>query len=214
MDRDRPEGLECLTDLDLSWPSNADTLIPAPGTRGLVAPIQTQFSGDFARIEGFRAAAQIVGERLIEGERVDERLLYPFASLWRHHLELQLKVLLPDLEQLLGEEISDPSIYQHSLTKLWAAVGPKIAQVFPEDDKDRAVVGRVLSQLSTLDPDAQHFRYATHQNGKRTLSNFRGIDAAAFHQALMNVSSYLDAALNGAGFLIAEIDAPSSTEMI
>ncbi|WP_205473028.1 hypothetical protein [Nocardioides sp. SYSU D00038] len=207
MQRDRPDGFEDFTELEMSWPTNTDSLVPPRGSQGLVAPIQTRFASEYARIEGFRAAAQILGEQLIKGGRPEERLLYPFASLWRHHLELQLKVLLPDLERLLGLPMSDTSEYDHSLTRLWNAVGPKLAQVFPEDDDvDRRNVGRVLSQLAGFDPDGQHFRYAVQRNGRQTLPNFRGIDAAAFHQALMNCSSFLDAALNGAGYMVAEFD--------
>lgn len=212
MQQDQPEGLEDLTELELAWPTRFDTLQPVPGARGLVAPIQTEWSGEHARIDGFRAAAQIIGQRLIAGNRTDETLLYPFASLWRHHLELQLKVLLPDLEQLLGLHPSQPSVYEHSLTKLWAAVDEKIAQVFPEDDAARRNVGRVLKQLAMLDPDGQHFRYARRRNGTRTLPDFKGIDAASFQRVLTNASSYLDATATGAGYLLGEIDTPSLPE--
>lgn len=68
---------------------------------------------------------------------------------------------------------------------------------FPSDRADLAPVGKVISQLARLDPDGQAFRYAAERDGRETLPDVDQINLVAFHEAMVGVASYLDAADSG-----------------
>jgi hypothetical protein len=65
---------------------------------------------------------------------------------------------------------------------------------FPnESTADLKSVGRVLRQLSNMDPDGQEFRYASRQGGSDTLPHADRMNLLAFQKAMLGVANYLDA---------------------
>jgi hypothetical protein len=70
---------------------------------------------------------------------------------------------------------------------------------FPDEKADLASVGRVISQLAPLDPDGQAFRYAALRDARETLPDVDQINLVAFHEAMVGVADYLDAADTGVG---------------
>ncbi len=72
-----------------------------------------------------------------------------------------------------------------------------MTQHFPSEKTDLTSIGRVISQLAELDPDGQAFRYAASRDGRATLPEVDQINLAAFHDAMLGVANYLDAANTG-----------------
>jgi len=70
---------------------------------------------------------------------------------------------------------------------------------FPNEKVDLISVGKVISQLARLDPDGQAFRYAATRDGSDTLPDVDQINLVAFHQAMVGVANYLDAADTNVG---------------
>lgn len=196
-----PTGLEELTEFDLAWPHHADTLRPT-GQSGVLIPLEDRGTGEYRRVEGYKLSACLLAERLQEGGHGDESLLYPFALCWRHHLELQMKMLISDSAAAYGEREPNDLSRTHSLGALWGWAKPYILRTFPDDDSANTTVpDRIIGQLVDIDPDGAAFRYAKRVNGTSTVPRPISIDIGPFHQALLGLSSYFNGAIEGTSWL-------------
>jgi hypothetical protein len=58
-------------------------------------------------LEGYRRAARHLAETVCETGRHEDFIIYPIVYLYRHHVELALKRLLPLVACLAGEKLSE-----------------------------------------------------------------------------------------------------------
>ncbi len=121
-------------------------------------------------------------------------LVYPFASNWRHAIELQLKDVLELLGRLHHETVDESLKHTHNLAKLWTAALPSIKEVSSIEVRasDFTTVTKLIGQLTALDPDGQELRYHERTNGKPSLQNYPFIDVPMFHESLRGVAAFLD----------------------
>lgn len=127
-----------------------------------------------------------------------DQLVYPLGLCWRHHMELQLKSLLLELQRLMREPVEAPN--HHDLKKLWREVRRLIEEARPGDLADLDTVEDLLLQLHNVDRSAQEFRYATKSDKTPSLGGVPWIDLAAFHDSMLRLSNFFD----GAGTAIYE----------
>ena len=139
-------------------------------------------------MSGYREAAAVLAERIAASRYGIDSLVYPFVQCWRHHVELALKELLNDLLRLEGRP--EVSRTHHRINNLWQEVRPLIVASHG-DDRGLVHVGRILDQLSEMDPDGQEFRYHLRRDGTPTLPGVDRLDLANFHEAMLGVSDYL-----------------------
>lgn len=192
----RPTGLEALTDQDMAWPRPGHDLRALTEPPSLHAALDARWGNAYGRAEGYRRAANVLLEHLM-GRAIDvDFLVYPFAHCWRHHIELQLKLLLPELRRLQEEDPPEDNDFGHRLSMLWDRVRKLLRAAFPADSAaEIKVVTRVIGQLHQLDPNGESFRYFKTSNGRLALKGHNVVDLATFHDSLAGVSSFLDAAL-------------------
>ena len=175
------------------WPGSDDDLLDVSGPWTGHAILDWQRDTVIGRMEGYRRAAEVLVQHALEHRADLDFLIYPVANCWRHHIELQLKYLLPILKRLLGEPAG--SIKGHDVVKLWDEVQPRLASAFPEEPRaDSDNVGRLLRQLHNLDPDGQNFRYHRRTDGSLALTNIGRLDIQTWHKVLVRVSNFLSAA--------------------
>jgi hypothetical protein len=145
------------------------------------------------RMEGYRRAAEVLVEHVLQHRGDLDFLIYPIANCWRHHVELQLKSLLTALRRFLDEP--DGTVRGHDVLKLSREVQPRLASAFPDEPpSDAANVGRVVQQLHSADPDGQNFRYHRRTDGSLALTGIDRVDVRAWHGALLAVSNFLEGA--------------------
>jgi hypothetical protein len=121
-----------------------------------------------------------------------DTLIFPFAACWRHYVELQLKSLIGECQQLL--DVPMRARGGHNIEQLWSELRPLLLRAFPREDRtELRTVGRLLAQLAEMDPDSQAFRYAERRDGTPTLAGVDHLDIAEFHGALLGVAHYLEA---------------------
>jgi hypothetical protein len=151
------------------------------------------------RIRGFRRAAELLYEAMISQHSIRDldTVIFPYAACWRHHVELQLKTLLAQLRAL--GDLPVENRHHHRIDQLWHEARNLMIWLFPDEKEDLVAVDRVLSQLADLDPDGQAFRYALSRDGRLTLNEIDKINLVAFHEAMMGVANYLDAADTSVG---------------
>jgi hypothetical protein len=129
------------------------------------------FSSDMTHgyIEGYRRAAVVLAEGVLEQGMNIDYLVYPLGFLWRHHFELQLKYLLAKAGQLDGTLENDN--HGHSLKKLWQRLKPKLEELNPAEKEFLKCIDDAVSLVSGLDDSGQEFRYAQKKEGKQLLTS-------------------------------------------
>jgi hypothetical protein len=141
----------------------------------------------------FRRAAEILAEELLaRGTTRDlDTVIYPFATCWRHYVEIQLKSLITAAQRFLDE--SPVPRGGHNIGQLWSEFKPLLLRISPGGHADIAQAERILRQLAELDSDSQHFRYAEKGDRQPTLEGVNHLDIADFHQAMLGVAHFLEA---------------------
>ena len=139
---------------------------------------------------GFLSAA----DRLVEsymGCAHEDEFIYPILSLYRHHLELELKYVLrccpayyEDLEEWLTKE--------HGLCALWR----KIAELYPrfgewtsKDCTDGCEC--LITEFDEHDPNSQAGRYPQDRRGNQTLGRLEIVGLKELKLGAGKVSHYL-----------------------
>lgn len=146
------------------------------------------------RLLGYRKAANLLAEQVVERGRVDEldTVFFAYAFVWRHYMELQLKSLVVAYRILLDKEKKEQ--LKHGLWPLWQQLH-KLMRQADEDGSDPAIkaVGRLLRQFHDLDPSSQEFRYNLLKDGSPTLKDVTKLDYVSFHSGLDAVANFLEA---------------------
>lgn len=178
----------------LPWPEGGENAFePRRQWRAQVDLGWLRFFGDdhFLAI-GFKEA----GDRLVQAVATDaadaqpDKSFFPVAYLYRHYLELQLKVLVRDgLEcgAIPSEASLEKMLCGHNLHKLWNQARRLIEHLWPSADKTPLLaVEQVVLQFHDIDESGQEFRYARAKDGRPHLSN------APRHIHLVNMKDVMD----------------------
>ena len=117
-----------------------------------------------------RAADRLVQSLESSTSSSDDALVLPIAFLYRHYLELLLKVLIREGNKVLGNPPDLPKI--HEIDKLWEKLKPILIQVYkpytPEATEVEAVE-KCIKEFADIDANSQAFRYPVDKNGKSLL---------------------------------------------
>ncbi len=147
------------------------------------------------RIMGYRRAAEILATAMLADSRNIRDLdtvILPFAACWRHYIELRLKSLISQCQQLLDLPIEPRG--GHKIDQLWSELRPLLVRAYPgEGKRDLSIVGCLLKQFAQMDPDSQDFRYAKRTDGTPTLADIDHLDICDFHEAMLAVANYFEA---------------------
>ncbi len=150
------EGKNPLTNVDLQW-------------------LGTLFEdGDILIAEGFKIVADRAVEALECGDeaRHPDMYFFPIAYLYRHYLELSLKILYRDACRCLNCEADAKVLIEHNLHTLWNKTKDVLCKCFPQEQASTLRdVEKVVLQFHRLDPSGQSFRYAKDTKGKPNLAN-------------------------------------------
>lgn len=165
--------------------------------------------------DGFLEAA----DRLVDGysQTPDPALVYPILALYRHHLELTLKILvrycLYHILSLEDEDIAkreEKLATKHSLTCLWDYLKRTYPRCNAETSKQTVdAFEQMLRELDASDPNSQAARYPVFKTGEQTLIQFRAIDIQVLKAGVHKLSHYLGSIRQGIGL---EIEQRQETE--
>lgn len=195
---------------DSLWPIPGLNILAGGNNRRYQAYVDRQLSPDlreYGYISGFRLAAELMFKHIEEMGRDQDRLLFPFGMCWRHHMELQLKSLLMELQRFQREPVKVPST--HDLVKLWKNVRARLEASLPNDTDDLDAVEDLLKQLHDTDKTNQEFRYPTKNDNSLSLGKVPMVDLAAFHDSMLRLSAFFvgaNTAVYERGQTRAEID--------
>jgi hypothetical protein len=127
----------------------------------------------------------------------EDKLIYTVLMLYRHHLELQLKIVIRAAPGFL-HDMSEWLYRQHDLIVLWHWV----AEVYPgvhtwASAECREACERLIAELSNHDPRSTAARYPVERDGGQVLVGLRTVDLAVLRRGIHKISHYLDAILEG-----------------
>lgn len=118
--------------------------------------------------EGYKKAADIVARSVSRTRSSQDFLVYPVSFLYRHHLELMLKMIIRDGRRLLDKPNLPTN--HHKLEPLWREARPLIEEVWPDDPRsDLDAAARLIDQFEKADPHSTAFRYHKDRDGNRSL---------------------------------------------
>ncbi|MFE9651383.1 hypothetical protein ACFYO0_46405 [Streptomyces sp. NPDC006365] len=178
------------------WPSNDADLLREEGDWWTVACLDWPRDRWLGYINGYWKAAGAICDQIISSGRDQDQLVYPFVMCWRHYVELHLKTLI----ELARSYLDEPHVplRTHRIDLLWQAARPLLERSFPgDDDSTLDDVDRVLSQLHSLDPTSEQFRYPVRNDGSATLDGIARIHVRNFHNVMLGIANLLDGADTG-----------------
>lgn len=176
---------------NLPWPNKDDDLLELGDDWTNNATLN--YSSDELNIysEGYKQAGDILSERLQKNRTGLDFLVYPLIFLYRHHIELELKIIVKEGSYLLdGERIMRN---HHKLNNLWDDAKKIIEKIWPDGEKDELnAVEKTVLQLSDLDPGSFAFRYDRDKDGNKPNPDLKHIDIKKFSEVINNISAFFD----------------------
>ncbi|MGV7254545.1 hypothetical protein PJI20_10315 [Mycobacterium kansasii] len=183
----------------MPWPRADHTLDGRDTDWRSAAYFDADWGTGYLRIEGFRRSAELHYEQMMTSPCDRNILVYPFASNWRHAIELQLKDLLQLLGRLHKATFDDNLKHTHNLARLWARARQLIESTSATEARaaDLTTVTKLIGQLTALDPDGQELRYHERTNGTPSPQGHPHIDVPKFHESLQGIAAFLDGTAEG-----------------
>jgi hypothetical protein len=146
--------------------------------------------------DGFLDAA----DRIVDGLRGcpwEDALIYPLMSLYRHHLELKLKLVIRAAPQFT-DDLKLWLVNNHNLKRLW----DKLGEIHPEchgwaDPECTEACSLLICEFTNHDATSQACRYPEDRTGQKNLTGLRAVDPVTLKRGVHKISHYLDAILEG-----------------
>jgi hypothetical protein len=165
-----PEGKNEINDTS-SWPEQGDRLFIADHDWWNNACMNKRRADWYPYIEGYRRAADLLAEHIISrSERGIDCLVYPIVFLYRQHLELRLKAIILEGNQLLDRECALPITY--NILLLWSQCKSLVKEIWPEgNDEELEAVHSCMEEFHDIDKNSISFRYPVDKDENPSLAN-------------------------------------------
>jgi hypothetical protein len=149
--------------------------------------------------KGYRHAARIVAEKLIEQGRFPDYDAYPIVFLYRHAFELHLKnviyctALLAAFKRM--DDIDTNLYNNHDLCTISDSATKVLCKAFPNDSGIAELSSEIIDtakDLSILDKSSFSYRYPIDKKGKPSTKRSQLVDAEAFANHMENMLEKLE----------------------
>lgn len=142
-------------------------------------------------IQGYKLAGDKLVEYVVKKNVDQDFLVFPIIFLHRHHIELQLKVIIREGNKLLSIKEDFENI--HDLNKLWAKASRIIKKVWSKTDNNIfQAVSDYISQFNNMDPISFSFRYPVDKKRNKTLKGLEKINIRNFSEVINKLANFLD----------------------
>ena len=185
-------------DVDPSWPNAASHIFGHRASTHFLNVDLGYLQGDERLYEiAYREAVDILYRQAIQEPSACQWLILPLGYLWRHTLELQLKMAIARSLEVAGRDLDKKErqrLHVHKLLPLWQltkeqieAIGVSTEPLGVEDFE------RLLGDVDALDPEATGFRFHAARNGEPSLSpRDRSVDLENFHKVFCELYTFVD----------------------
>jgi hypothetical protein len=141
-------------------------------------------------VGGFRLNAELLAAHVRENRGARDTLIFPFVYSWRQHIELALKQVIVEAEQLY--DIDGDTPVGHDLNELWERFRRCVQSGATEEEFSNAE--HVIGELHAIDPIGEAFRYGTSKDGTATVPTIEQLSFERVGSACAALSNFLDAA--------------------
>lgn len=174
---------------NLPWPDKDDDLLELGDDWTNNACLN--YSSDELSIysEGYKRAGNMLSDKLQKNRNGIDFLIYPLIFLYRHHIELELKIIIKEGNYLLEDEKVMRN--HHKLHNLWDDAKKIIEEIWSDSPKDDLkTVEKTVLQLNDLDPGSYAFRYDRDKQGNKPNPDLNNIDIKKFSKVINNISAF------------------------
>lgn len=118
--------------------------------------------------------------------------IFPVIFLYRQYLELKLKAIIYDSDELLKTDFLKKNLH-HRLNDLWCEV-KKILDKIPGSIKQSAIIatGQLITEFSLADPESYSFRYPTDKHGCLNEIKWETIDLDHLHKTMSKMEYFFE----------------------
>lgn len=142
---------------------------------------------------GYKEAGDVLVNQVENRSSGHDVLVYPILFLYRHYLELYLKLSIRTVRTLLDEGREMPT--GHRIELLWGQLDGLYRRAFPDESTDALdQTGRLIREFAAVDPQSTAFRYPVDLKGDPSLPGLRSIDLVN----VRDVIAKMDMLLGGA----------------
>ncbi|MHB8753939.1 MAG: hypothetical protein ACYC92_03140 [Candidatus Acidiferrales bacterium] len=147
--------------------------------------------------EAYKSAGDLlVGYMAMPGTQ--EPLALPALYLYRHYIELMLKVILyMDIDLDETDKRSNKPKLVHDIGKLWKQFELRIQARLPDYDAEISVIRPCIAELSKIDGSGEKLRYPEDTLGHEVLFGTEDVDLIALREAVSKAAESLNS-LHGA----------------
>ncbi len=139
---------------------------------------------------GYKNAADMLVDHVKNTNNEHDTLVFPIIFLYRHYLELQLKMIIKDGYQLLY--MNKDYAKCHKLDELWSDCKIIITKIWPEGDKEPLeAMDDYISQFCQVDPLATDFRYPVRRNGTDSLESLNFINLSHLSEVMNSIENFI-----------------------
>jgi len=170
----------------LPWPRSGDQLFGPGDDWHNNAFVNSCFDSWDLRASGFLEAAKILVKENVNSRRSPDAVVYPIAFLYRHYLELRLKAITIQGQELLNRRAEIPMV--HDLKVLWKTARKKE----PVEAVEESIV-----QFCNLDRHSLAFRYPTDKSGNRLLPPLKLLNVRQLGEVMERISKFLESVSSG-----------------
>jgi hypothetical protein len=140
---------------------------------------------------GYKEAADIIVDQVVETGLGMDTLIYPVAFLYRHYLELRLKEIIIHGQQLLDR--SSGIQHLHRIDVLWFSCRHILEEIWPEgSNSDLDAVEACIIEFCQVDQQSTSFRYPITKDGSPTLPSVEHINLRHLKSVLGRIASLLE----------------------
>ena len=168
-----------------------------------MANIEGPFTTGYTHIRGYYEAATYLADIALSSESYDrEKLIHPICFNYRHFIELSLKELIKNTQDLyskskeLGYHVMDIEEEDldvsntHSLLRLLGYFGILLAGVSEEKISSKAV--ETINHFHQMDPNGVKFRYPFNQKGESNFLTLEEYDIENLKTEMASLKSHFD----------------------
>jgi hypothetical protein len=163
----------------------------------------------YAYAEGASVLLQGMIDRASASPGTANDLIPPYLYLWRHHIELKLKVILSTVANdasrwtaatghAVASNLTSGNESTHSLLALWQRALPLVEIVLRKQQYDwpiafmpLATVSSLVEQLHQIDPAGNGVRYDRRRNGNLTMLDVNRVDLEHAQANLYGIAEFL-----------------------
>ena len=190
-----------MADAELNWPKRGDRLfrddLPDWQHTGVAGQTFDDITGWCRCVDGYREAANRVVESALarDARGMFDVLIYPVVFLYRHHVELALKIIIRLGGRLYDQEQPTPG--HHHLIPLWQKARAVLERRWGKGEESVDATEALIGELDAFDPASFSFRYPETKTGEASLPEPLAANLRHLAVTANSMGAFLDSCIYG-----------------